>query len=164
VERTTQIPTGINALPVTIRERLINPEHPEDGGWHKWMLTTAMALLNFVDEEEAVSLIREHLPRDEHRPTEVEEQVHDAMRYRAYGQLGGSSRRRTPKFAIDRSSPARLLELVEGGINLEFLRSLSLNKSTTPKTCWATGGWGVVRSGSLSAPAVSESLPPLCRW
>jgi hypothetical protein len=130
MRRTTNLPTGLAALPRTIRKRLTEPERPEDGGWHKWMLTTAMAIMRFVSREEAIELIREHLPRSENRPTEVEEQVDAAVMYRESGQLNGSNRRQAPKFAMDADTPAKVLELAVGGINMELLRSLSPTANT----------------------------------
>jgi hypothetical protein len=123
MKRTTNLPTGLAALPPKVRARLENPPNPGTGV-HPWIFSCALAMLRFLPEADATDLLKECLPRDPSPANEVERQVQAAAHIIESGQTGTPGRRR-PEFPMHLGSPAKVLELAEGRINLDCLRSLS---------------------------------------
>src|SRR5450755_2496022 len=68
--RTIKLPTGIAALPPSVRSRLEDAPYPGTGV-HYWIYSTALAMLNFISAEECVDLLHEHIPRMPKPPNEM---------------------------------------------------------------------------------------------
>jgi hypothetical protein len=121
--RTIWLPTGAEALPPSVRERLESSPDPGTGV-HPWLYSTALAMLNFISAEECVDLLHDHIPRKPKPRNEIEVQVQAALQTKENGQTVSFNRR--PEFpAMAENTPRAVLNLARVGKGIDFLRGLS---------------------------------------
>jgi hypothetical protein len=117
--RNIKLPSGLDVLPKSVRERLENPPDP-GSGVHTWIFSMALSMANVgLDPDDAVKLLGEYIPREPTPGDEIERQIAAAYQLKDTGQLGHFKRR--PDFKFDPVKGSELLDLAKSGVNLQNL-------------------------------------------